>query len=173
MPSCLPRCLNQDRGRMKERLITMLIVILTLRRPPRLLRGRGYGRHVGSVGACLQQKARGRGRKAASRLPEGCLGASRVVQARPAAGSHVTVWRGACVCVWVYNGNQGRRLGVGSTVKQRRSAVAMQSFVPEYRWESSFVWRWVDCRQLWARWRGRKVGGGGGGWRGGPKNSKK
>ena len=39
--------------------------------------------------------------------------------------------------------NQGRRLGVGSTVKQRRSAVAMQSFVPEYRWESSLGAGWI------------------------------
>ena len=48
--------------------------MLTLRRPPRLQRGRGRGRHVGSVGACLQQKPRGRGRKTASRLPQDCLG---------------------------------------------------------------------------------------------------
>ena len=44
-------------------IIANVIVILTLRRPPRLLRGRGHGTHVGSVGACPQQKPRACGRK--------------------------------------------------------------------------------------------------------------
>ena len=38
-------------------------ITLTLRRPPRMLRGRGHGTHVGSIGACPQQKRRGCGRK--------------------------------------------------------------------------------------------------------------
>ena len=56
LDDCRPRCTVST---------SKDIIILTLRRPPRLLRGRGYGRHVGSVGACLQQKARGRERKTA------------------------------------------------------------------------------------------------------------
>ena len=42
---------------------------LTLRDPPGLLRGRGHGTHVGSVGACAQQKPKRCGRKTSFYCP--------------------------------------------------------------------------------------------------------
>ena len=66
------------------------------------------------------------------------------------------------MCVWVYNGRcQQSRSETGCRVNCRCHA--------KFRARVSLFWQWVDCRQLWARWRGRKVGGvrGGGGEGGG------